>query len=619
MASDSVPITYYVTSASPAGAGTETNQWGSQRWAARALHVAIVVTPFILGFAAGLLLNLSWPLPTTNVEWWTRFIILAAISTCVMWLTQRAMKRLVPLTALLKMSLIFPDEAPSRFSIALRSGNSRKLQGYLEHLEQGGVGDTPAEAAEIILVLLGELSNHDRATRGHAERVRAYSQLIGEEMGLSKLELSKLQWAGLIHDVGKLRTPAEILNKPGRLTNEEYEIVKNHPEAGEKLIGPLREWLGEWADAVVQHHERPDGKGYPHGLTGDQISLSAKIVSVADVFDVITAARSYKEPQSAAHAREELIANAGSQFDREVVRAFLRVGIARNTLKLAPLSWLSNFPFGTQIITSPVINAMAAGALSVAVVATGIMPDRPPEVPDAIAFEEITTTAAPTTIVVPTTVPATTTTEAPLVLTTIAPLPAPTAAPTTTTVAPTTTTAAPPTTTTTAAPPTTTTTAAPPTTTTTAAPTTTTTTTTPPPTPCEQITLGGSLVGADLSNCNFLNIDLLNRDLRGASFAGADLSSVDFDGSDISGADFRNTNLARADLRDTTAHNANFAGSSMYRTIATNMTASSIDFRNVTFNLADFEGSTLGTVFYAGATYNDIKCPNGSVQDVSCW
>ena len=103
--------------------------------------------------------------------------------------------------------------------------------------------------------------------------MRAYSRMLGEELGLGEVELDRLQWAGLLHDIGKLLIPDAILNKPGALTAEEYEEVCRHPEYGRGMVAPLVPWLGESARAVWEHHERWDGGGYPSGLAGFDIAL----------------------------------------------------------------------------------------------------------------------------------------------------------------------------------------------------------------------------------------------------------------------------------------------------------------------------------------------------------
>lgn len=232
----------------------------------------------------------------------------------------------------------------------------------------GRVGETPAEAAERVLELVAALNAHDRITRGHSERVRAYTQMIAEELGLAAADVDLLHWAGLLHDIGKLEVPYEILNKTSRPTEEEWEILKAHPAAGAALVAPLNAWLGDWVRAVGEHHERWDGDGYPNGLAGTDISYAARIVSVADVFDVITSARSYKAPIDASAARAEIAACSGTQFDPAVVRAFLNISIGRLRLAMGPLSLLAQSPVGGVSIP-PVIGAavsgLAVGAASV--------------------------------------------------------------------------------------------------------------------------------------------------------------------------------------------------------------------------------------------------------------
>ncbi len=209
----------------------------------------------------------------------------------------------------------------------------------------------PISVATDILALASALNGHDRRTRGHAERVRAYTDMVAEELRLPPADRDRLRWSALLHDIGKLTVHADILNKPGAPTEQEWEELRRHPLEGARLIRPLADWLGEWSLTVEQHHERFDGLGYPYGLAADQISLGGRIVAVADAFDVMTSARSYKNPLSAAVARVELTKGAGTQFDPAIVRAFLNISIGRLRWAMGPLSWLAEVPLLSRFAT----------------------------------------------------------------------------------------------------------------------------------------------------------------------------------------------------------------------------------------------------------------------------
>ena len=280
-------------------------------------------------------------------------------------------RRLLPLAALYKVSLLFPDHAPSRFRTAMRTNTVGSLEERIAQARAGGQEATPVEAAEQLLGFVAELNVHDRLTRGHSERVRAYAQMIGQELRLGKRQVDLLNWAALLHDVGKLRVPSEILTSTGRPTDEEWEILRDHPLFGEELVAPLRSWLGEWADAVGDHHEHWDGTGYPRGKTGSEIALAGRIVAVADVYDVITSARSYKPAFSAAEGRDEIARCAGTQFDPRIVRAFLSIGLGRLRLAMGPLSWLAHAPMLGRLPLTPAIGSAGAAMLTVVAATTG--------------------------------------------------------------------------------------------------------------------------------------------------------------------------------------------------------------------------------------------------------
>lgn len=168
------------------------------------------------------------------------------------------------------------------------------------------------------------LEAKDPYTKGHSERVAEYAGKIGIEMGLDKEKVELLRKAAQLHDIGKLVVQETILNKPGKLTDEEWHVIKEHPVTGEEVLKPT--FIGEEVLATVrEHHERFDGSGYPDGAKGDTIKLFAQIISVADSYDAMTSPRAYRPATTKEKAIEELKAGSGSQFNPAAVKAFLRV------------------------------------------------------------------------------------------------------------------------------------------------------------------------------------------------------------------------------------------------------------------------------------------------------
>ena len=161
----------------------------------------------------------------------------------------------------------------------------------------------------------------DRYTRGHTERVTEYSVMSARELGLSRSDVKKVEIASLLHDVGKIGIPDTILGKPGKLTDEEFEIVKSHPVRGTEIMAPIGA-MREIIPGIRHHHERYDGLGYPDKLRGKEIPLLGRIIAVSDVFDALTTDRPYRGAVSVDETLEYLQSNAGYQFDPEVVEAF---------------------------------------------------------------------------------------------------------------------------------------------------------------------------------------------------------------------------------------------------------------------------------------------------------
>jgi len=175
-----------------------------------------------------------------------------------------------------------------------------------------------------IRALAMALDARDPYTAGHSERVSAISVAIGRHMGLDDEQLDVLRLGALLHDIGKIGVSDHVLRKPGALTPEEFEAIKQHPGLGARILKSVP-FLARHLPIVELHHERPDGKGYPHGLTGDETPLLARIVHVGDAFDAMTSARAYRPARSSAEALAELWSYAGAQFDAEVVQAMAGV------------------------------------------------------------------------------------------------------------------------------------------------------------------------------------------------------------------------------------------------------------------------------------------------------
>jgi putative two-component system response regulator len=160
------------------------------------------------------------------------------------------------------------------------------------------------ERAENVLVSLANaLDAKDNYTRGHSERVADYAHMLGDAMGLDRVECRNLRRAGLLHDIGKIGTRLDYLQKPGPLTTSEYEEVKKHPVIGWEICAPLRT-MHPLLPLIRGHHERLDGRGYPDGLKSDQIPLSLRCLTVADVYDALTSDRSYRKAMTAEAALE---------------------------------------------------------------------------------------------------------------------------------------------------------------------------------------------------------------------------------------------------------------------------------------------------------------------------
>jgi HD-GYP domain-containing protein (c-di-GMP phosphodiesterase class II) len=177
---------------------------------------------------------------------------------------------------------------------------------------------------ETISALASTVEMRDRYTAGHQPRVSQLACAIAKEMGLSEGQIEGIRMAASIHDIGKIMVPAEILNKPGPLSEIQYEMIKMHPRAGYDILKGLKlPW--PLADIILQHHERQDGSGYPQGLSGEEIMVEARILSVANVVEAMNAHRPYRPAYDIKEALAEISQNRGTFYDAAVVDACLRL------------------------------------------------------------------------------------------------------------------------------------------------------------------------------------------------------------------------------------------------------------------------------------------------------
>lgn len=202
-------------------------------------------------------------------------------------------------------------------------------------LEFKNLGEAiPLSALSFIKKLIQDLDRHDSATKAHCARVGEMALALSKSMGLSYYEQALCYYSGLLHDVGKMKIPAEVLNKPSRLTEEEYKIVKLHTDFGVELIEPLQDikFFREVSQAVKYHHERVDGKGYA-GLPEAEIPLVSKVILVVDTVDAMTEDRVYRRGVSLSAACDELVRCSGTQFDASIVDCFL-LAVQKNQIAI---------------------------------------------------------------------------------------------------------------------------------------------------------------------------------------------------------------------------------------------------------------------------------------------
>jgi diguanylate cyclase (GGDEF)-like protein/putative nucleotidyltransferase with HDIG domain len=215
--------------------------------------------------------------------------------------------------------------ADQALSAAKRLGRNRSV---ISSAEVPGILSRPARADHgqvelaALLNLAEALDMRDNGDPSHCQRVGRYAELIARELGLDPEVVERVRIAGILHDVGRVGMPDELLKKRGPLTDVEWEWVRAHPRTGARMLETTS--FGELGDWILAHHERPDGQGYPDGRSAAEVPLEASILGVADAYEAMTAERPYRDPLDPSAASEELRRGAGRQFDERVVDALLR-------------------------------------------------------------------------------------------------------------------------------------------------------------------------------------------------------------------------------------------------------------------------------------------------------
>ena len=199
-----------------------------------------------------------------------------------------------------------------------------RLQNDLHREVEKKTAELENLSVHVVQALAEAIDAKDNYTNGHSTRVAEYSKEIAKRYGYSPKRQEEIYMMGLLHDVGKIGIPDEIINKPGRLSDEEFAIIKEHPEKGAKILSSVPE-MPKLATGARWHHERFDGRGYPDGLKGDEIPEEARIIAVADAYDAMTSSRSYREKMPVENVISELKKGMGTQFDERFAKIMLEM------------------------------------------------------------------------------------------------------------------------------------------------------------------------------------------------------------------------------------------------------------------------------------------------------
>lgn len=266
----------------------------------------------------------------------------------------------------------------------------------------------PDVRVDVLKNLASSLESRDPYTHGHSRRVARYAAMIAAKMDLPETEVNKVRTAAAVHDVGKLEVPLAVLNKPGRLTDEEFDLIKTHAPRGAEMVRGLGD--AELTEMVAHHHERLDGSGYPSRIGGTEIPLGARIIAVADTFDALTSTRAYRPAKRHKEALEILHKEAGTQLDPEVVHAFDRcyAGSAGGLLVWpllaglphrlwAPFESQAHIAGGTAMSKAFTVAATTAATGTIAIATVGASDPRDTSVKEPVDAAEASTTSVAST------------------------------------------------------------------------------------------------------------------------------------------------------------------------------------------------------------------------------
>jgi len=199
----------------------------------------------------------------------------------------------------------------------------RAIKNYIEQLRRAWFNEKKAHL-ESVKALSEAIAVRETYTRGHIERVSKYAELIAKELELPENEIETIKYGCIIHDIGKIGIDVNIISKPSKLTAEEEERMRKHPYLGAQIVKGV-EFLERARDVILYHHERYDGKGYPKGCKGEEIPISARVVSLADAYDAMASSRPYRKRIKGEEIIAEIKKESGKQFDPKVVKAFLKI------------------------------------------------------------------------------------------------------------------------------------------------------------------------------------------------------------------------------------------------------------------------------------------------------